>query len=265
MQQNKYISRGIILSMLLILIIPSVIMAQPRSDPRPELRQEREVAVDRIEDEDRIRTVRSRFTDVGDRMQRYLASLRSRLSNGIGIADQERKDIIEDLSKDISTIQSRTLTIGKTTTTDTFRERAQQLKDYWNQSQRRLKYYVGMLIGSRVRLTIERFEKIDVKINELLTRVDADAVDFEKLQNLQTTFGDLLDSARENYDLAKQEFEKIEASDNAQDLFKAGNDFLKISHQNLREARQTFQELLSEVRRTLRAQNSTTTSTPTDS
>src|SRR3989344_487544 len=124
------------------------------------------------------------FSNVGQRMTLYLEQLRNRLRNAAGIAEREKENFITSLNEDISYLQSEAISIGRARTDEDLEIRRERLRQYWLTHERRVKYFVGTLLGNNVRYAIERMERLQPKVTALIERLtDEGEEDVDELKN----------------------------------------------------------------------------------
>ena len=196
-------------------------------------------------------------------MTLYMEQLRNRLRNAAGIAEREKENIIASLNEDISYLQSEAISIGRARTDEDLETRRERLRQYWLANERSVKSFVGTLLSSNVKYAIERLERLQPKVTTLIERLTEEGDEnIDELKETYDTFTGYVAAAKAEYDEAQKNFQQIESSDDPQALFVSGHDHLKVAHQNLRMARQTFRELLVSLRKALPPTDKATTTQP---
>ena len=125
----------------------------------------------------------------GQRMTAYLQNIRAAFDHALGIAEGERQRILTQLAKDIQTVQSETISLGRTKTMSDLKGRVDGLKQYWLGKENLMKQYIGLILSGRIRNTIERFRSVETKIDTLIGRLP-DTASLDELKALDKTFGE---------------------------------------------------------------------------
>src|SRR3989344_4477224 len=126
------------------------------------------------------------FSNVGQRMTLYMEQLRNRLRNAAGIAEREKENIIASLNEDISYLQSEAISIGRARTDEDLETRRERLRQYWLAHERSVKSFVGTLLSSNVKYAVERLERLQPKVTELIARLTEEGD--ENIDELKKTY-----------------------------------------------------------------------------
>src|SRR3989344_5227274 len=205
---------------------------------------------------------RRSFTLLGQRMGAYVANLKSSIERSIGLAEKQRQKIVQDLLKDIQSIQKDTTSLTTSRTVQDIRTKAQALRQRWQETENRLRYYSSLVVSSQIALALERLDTMLTRIDELITHLEAKQLVTDELRNLRVKFADAVRKAHEEYAAGKAELDLITRDANGRQHFLTGFERLRAAHMNIQDARQTFRALLKELRNALPQQDMTSTSTP---
>ncbi len=185
---------------------------------------------------------------LGQRMAAYLNNLRVLIERSAAIAQGEKNKLRDQIAKDVSVIQNRAITLSKVQNVKELDERIAALKDFWRSKERRMNYYRGLIVSSRIRHAFERLSLVETKLDVLIERLTANNISVEEILKLKERLHEELRQAQESYNQAQQLFNQMESASNANELFTEGNKHLKKAHEFVRDARETIRLIMQKIR-----------------
>lgn len=190
-------------------------------------------------------------------LTKKLEALKNWVSNKRALGDNERQVIIQEIDKDIAWLNERAGSVGAATP-EQIKEEAKTIREYWKKHRLWVKKITGQIWAARVNFVIGKAEdfagRIEVKIEELKSA----GKDTAQLEAWLLEFRNHIALAKEKYEAAKAKFAEINAEpgpdfDNklraADDLFKAGHNFIKEANQRIKEAYAKLRQIINEIKK----------------
>ncbi len=194
----------------------------------------------------------------GQRLVSYLTNLRSAIEGTKDLSDDQRTSIVKSINESISFIQTQTITANNAKTDTEINHQVAAIKNYWLDKQNTVTYYLGLITGSGIRRTIDRFHAIEDKFSALFQRFQPS----QDLIDLNKQFTDEVKAAEDSYTKARDAFEQIKTPGDHKDLFTNGLQAFHEAHQHLRDARKLSREIITKLRSALGVKPPSPTSTP---
>lgn len=188
---------------------------------------------------------------LGQRITAYLNDLKTQFERARGLSESDKRSFIKAIAGDISRLQTETFRLNKAEDAATIQQRVDAMRENWLNMNRRVKYYVGLILTTQVRFAIDRFVSMQTKIETLFNRLSAADERREAIALLKDEFTQQLTSAQGNLAKAQELLAQIEQSEDPQATFKSLHDALKQAHRGLRDARQTFRSILQALKQAL--------------
>lgn len=193
-----------------------------------------------------LERIKTRLTDAINRMIRHLNNLKTRVQNHPNIDDDAETQIIARLDRDIDWLNDRLAELEAISSIEELRTHREQIRGYWQKIRAEAKYITGHILVARAKHFVQRIEKVIEVTRNKMAELEADTSTTENLLNQAETY---LDTAKNNFELALEEFEKIETVRGSFDQFQTGRDYLKEARQEAVSALRLVRQAVMEVKK----------------
>ncbi len=193
------------------------------------------------------------------RLIKHAEVLKARAEVVSGIEESERAAIIAELDSIISGLESLQDEINAIETAEDARNVIQKVREKWNDIRAKTKRIVGEILAAKVNWVIAKAETLADRIDAKISSLKANGKDTTNLEAWVADFRSKIELAKEKYEAAKAKFAQITSVQDADRLFREGNDFLREANSYIRDMYARLREIVEE----LRAQGAITASAET--
>ncbi len=163
--------------------------------------------------------------------------------------EQSEKDlIIEEINGDIAWLENKQSEIEAAEDKETLVAIGKDIKEYWNGIKVNFKQYVGKILDSRLVWVFERANDAEAVVVNNIEKAENAGKDVTELNALLDDFRDKIDLAKSEHAKARDAFSGISNLQNADRLFKEGNQFIQSANSYVREAYQDLREVNTKIR-----------------
>lgn len=179
----------------------------------------------------------------------YLTAMKTKVENMENIDEEIRQSIITEIDSDINWLQAKQAEINNATTKEDLTSIVTAVKNYWQNIKPKAKRYLGHILVGRINAAISKLENARDTVNNKINLLKENGQDTAKLESLVTDFNSKIDLAKGQLENAKAKFSEISSLQEANSLFKQGKDFISSANKYLREAWQTLQSIITELKK----------------
>lgn len=186
-----------------------------------------------------------------------LEVLKNFVSNKRALGDAEKQAITQEIDKDIAWLNEKAGSVSGATS-EQIKESAKTIREYWKKHRLWMKKITGQIWAARVNFVIKKAEDFSGRISAKIEELKSAGKDTAQLETWLLEFKNHIALAKEKYEAAKAKFAEIKADpgpdfDNelraADELFKAGHNFIKEANQHIKEAYAKLRQIVNEMKK----------------
>lgn len=171
------------------------------------------------------------------------------------ISENEKIKIISEINRDIEWLNSRQLKI-ETASFSALKNNALEVRKYWFEHQARVKHIVGLILSARIDYFLEQGETIAYSLSNEIELLKQNGYDTSRLEAWLADYLEKLDLVKNKNLIAREKYNKIPATDaqsaagliQVNELFVAGNQFIRQAHDYLLTARKALEDIMEEMK-----------------
>jgi len=191
-----------------------------------------------------------------------LEALKSWVLNKRALEESDRQAIASEIDKDIAWLNDKALK-ASTATPEEIKEQARTIRQYWKKHRIWMKKITGQIWAARVNFTIKKAEDFAAKLSAKAQELKAAGKETAQLEAWLLEFSGKISLAKEKYEAAKAKFAEIKAEPGpdfenelraADELFKAGHNFIKEANRYIKEAHAKLRQIVNEMKKAGKAE-----------
>lgn len=203
-----------------------------------------------------------------------LETIKNWVANRQALPENERQAIIAEIDQNIAWLNARLPNI-QTASPDQIKEEAKTVRQYWKTHRVRVKRIIGEIWAARINFVITKAEDFSSKVSAKIEELKAAGKNTSQLEAWLADFNQKLALAKEKYAVAKTKFQEIKGEpgfdpitelSQADQLFRAGHQFIEEANQYIRQAHAQLVQIVKEMKKMGKAVETPTegTTAPTD-
>jgi hypothetical protein len=179
-----------------------------------------------------------------------LEKIKARVEASEDLTEEEKEELIADLDERASAVEEAKTTVEESEDRAEILEAARLIRNEWIKTRPLLRRAAGVVISARMGGIIIQSERLEIKLNRILDRLENEGKDVAEAQDLVDDFGKKIDDAKESHQEAIEKFRaaKNETGEASHDLLVEGHKALKEAHTSLKEAREILRDAVAEIK-----------------
>jgi|GEM_PF-6795765 len=196
-----------------------------------------------------INRTKTFLTAALDRMISHIEMVSSKVENSSALSEEEKSEIISELSTTLDELNSYKSRIDSATTLSDLRNISIEMRKDWVETQKRIRGAVGLYEAVFLQKLVNKEFKLADKIDSKIAELKANGTDTSTLESLASQYRGNLTSANASLASAREQFallknatpeEKATIVEKMHNYIKDALDALKSAHAVLREIRSLF-------------------------
>jgi len=179
-----------------------------------------------------------------NKVEKYLNVIGAKTENLSALNDEDKGWILSIVENDTAAIQALRLEVAEitnSTTKEEFVAVRDKVQAQWNITKVHAKQITGLMLSAKVTQLIKAGENISVSIKSRISVLQGAGYDTSALEAWLANYSSKLDSAKREYELAKNNYKSIQTFGDADEFFKDANSFI-ISAKNY--VKSAYQDLV---------------------
>ncbi len=184
-----------------------------------------------------------------------LEALKTWVSNRKAYSDEIKQKVISEIDEDISWLQEQAQKVENADelSPDDVRERAKEIREYWNKYRSKIKRLSGIVMAYRVETLVEKAENLADRVEEKIDVLKERGVDTSRLELWLEEFKTDIEKAKQKAENAKERFEGIDNASSADRFFREGHSMARDVLSMIREAHRELMSIIREMKQQARA------------
>lgn len=183
----------------------------------------------------------------------YLSQLRARVDATHGLSDNDKTALLNELDGYIAAVENYKVSIQSAENGQQVRERATELKEYWESIRVRIKQITAELIIAGFRAMVERVEAFAARVEAKINELKDNGVDTTQLESWLSQLNADLQTARERIDNAEAKVDEITDNVTFRNIFSTAIDHAKNALTYLRKSLVNLKNIVLDMRRANRS------------
>lgn len=182
-------------------------------------------------------------SDIADKIISHLEKLKASIQSNDKMSEEDAAAAIADIDAKIADVEAAKAKIESAATKEEVIAATKELKDQWNDIQKRVKLHAANTVNANLGNVAERLQQLGTKLNEKVSDMQSKGVDTSKIEPMVSEFNSLVAAADENYSQAQAKFNEAKTGETVDSskvqegigLFQAANGQLKQAHAKLKD------------------------------
>ncbi|MBD3203193.1 hypothetical protein GF327_02785 [Candidatus Woesearchaeota archaeon] len=207
-------------------------------------------------DDESAKTYAKEFlTELSDMIIKSLEKIKYNIESNDDINNEDAEEMINDIDDMIESIEQAKKDLESAETKEEIKKAGKKITDSWKRIKYRAKFHAGIIINSKVMDVLKRSERLEIKLEKTLARLEEQGYDVTGVDDLVDEFSEKLLKAETKFNQGKEKFQaaknltiKNSSDKEINELIQEGNELVQKAHVLLREAHKILIEIIRTIK-----------------
>ena len=182
-----------------------------------------------------------------DAIIKHLEKIKAKIESDERLTEEEATELVAEIDSKIEEIEEAQATAESAETKEEIVAAAKAVNAAWKPIKNRALYWVGRLINARMGGIIVKVEHLEERIIKTLDKMEANGKDVSGIDTLLDEFHALLTSAKDNFDLAKENYLQFKET-GEKTYLDEGKEYMNLARKDVESAHSKLKDIVRAIK-----------------